>query len=90
MGVDLGGVGGEYDKNTVHKNYKELTSFFKNGRIKATIIDIMCAYMCAVYGFEYGCVYDRGEILELSSCFLLWVLGIKLGVQAYIVNVFTC
>lgn len=46
--------------------------------------------MCAVHGYEYGRVYSRGEILELDFCFLLWVLGIELGVQAYIVNAFTC
>lgn len=46
--------------------------------------------MCVVYGYEYGCVYTRGEILELCSYFLLRVLGIELGVQAYIVNAFTC
>ena len=49
MGVGRGGVGGEYDQNTVHKNFKELTIFL-SGRIKATVIYIMCAYMCAVYG----------------------------------------
>lgn len=46
--MDLGGAGGEYDKNAVHKNFEELTNFL-NGRIKATTIYIMCIYVCSAW-----------------------------------------
>lgn len=51
---------------------------------------LLCACVCVMYEFKYGCGRARGEIWGVSTCFSLWVLGIELGGEAYTVSAFTC